>query len=215
MTPQNLMGLEPFWSVPRNEPLLALINNFMKGRIHRVPIVGDDNHISGSVTQSDVVQFLFKNEEHFHSVMKKTLKELDLEEGSVVSVIETQPLIKALSTIVETQFTGLAVIDSQGKLVGNVSASDVKGLSLETFNTLNLPIRDFVKHKPVCIQKGSTMRDVISKIVEYHVHRVFVVDDANKLLNVISLTSVLKAFGTPSENLFAGGRLNVNPEIAH
>jgi len=211
-------GLDPFWPIPGGESVLSLINNFMKWRVHRVPVVDEDYHITGSISQSDIISFLNKNQHKLDTMMKKSLKELDLEEGGVVSVLDTEPIIKAFSAIVETQFTGLAVIDAQGRLVGNVSASDLKGLRLENFNRLNVPIKDFLaisKRQPICIKRGATMLDAIAKLSENKVHRIFVVDDNNKVLNVISLTSVMKAFSTPSENMFAGGRVNFSPEIAH
>jgi len=210
-------GLDPFWPVPAKDSVLSLINNFMKWRVHRVPVIGEDRHITGSISQSDVLKFLYKYRDNLGSVMNKSLKELDAEQGGVVSVFDTEPLIKAFGAIVETQFTGLAVTDSQGRLVGNISASDLKGLTMENFNQLNVPIRQFLsqtKKQPICVRQNSTMGDVVAKLAENKVHRVFVVDDENKVLNVISMTSVMKAFSTPCENPFAGGRINFNPEIA-
>jgi CBS domain-containing protein len=211
-------GLDPFWPVPGKDSLLSLINNFMKWRVHRVPVVGEDRHITGSISQSDVVRFLYNHRGYLESVMNKTLKELDLEEGGVVSVLDTEPLIKAFGAIVENQFTGLAVTDTQGRLVGNISASDLKGLTLDNFNQLNVPIMQFLstkkKQQSISVTRNSTMSDVVSKLTENKVHRVFVVDETNKLLNIISMTSVMKAFSTTKENPFAGGRVNFNPEIA-
>jgi len=140
-------GLDPFWPVSEPESILNVINNFMKWRIHRTPIVGSGFHITGSLSQSDVVHFLYKNQDKLQSVMKKTLQELQWAEGEVVTVLESEPLIKAFGTIVETQFTGIAVIDSNGKLISNISASDLKGLTVENFNQLNITIDEFLSRR--------------------------------------------------------------------
>jgi len=206
-------GLEPFWSVSRKDSILNLINTLFKWRVHRAPVVDDDFHITGSVSQFDVLCFLHQHRKELESVMNKSLKELGLEDSSdLITANDTDSVIKALSNIVVNQVTGLAIIDSSGKLVGNLSASDLKGLTIENFHTLSKPLRDrFPSKEPVTIKRGSSLGDAIARLVENKIHRVYVVDDNNKPVNVISLTSVMKAVSTPSENIFLTGRTQMAP----
>jgi CBS domain-containing protein len=211
-------GLDPFWSIPDNQSVLDLINNYLKWRIHRTPVVRDsDYHVTGSVSQSDVVQFLFQNGQKLQSVMKRTLQELGLGEGEVTSVEVSKPLILAFSTIVETQFTGLAVVYSNGKLLSNISASDLKGLTVENFDQLRVTIHQFLSNRKtkelVVCRSGDTMGTVIEKMVNHKVHRVYVVDEQQRPTNVITMTTVMNAFSTPSENIFQGGMHNFVSEL--
>jgi CBS domain-containing protein len=207
-------GLDPFWPVPDSESILNLINNFMKWRIHRTPIVGPDYHVTGSLSQSDVIRFLFKNRDKMQSVMKRSVEELGLMEGGVVAVVESEALIKAFSAIVETQYTGLAVIDSKGGLVSNISASDLRGLTMENFDRLNVPIHQFVSMKAkkelVTCRPKDTVETVMEKMVTNRVHRVYVVDDQGRPSNVITMTTIMRVFSTPSENIHQGGRLHAS-----
>jgi len=205
-------GLEPFWAIPQDESALSLINNFLKWRrIHRVPVVDPDGHVTGVVSQSDLTRFIQENQGRLEFVLSKTLKELRLEEGEVVSVLEDESLIKAFGTIVVTGFTGLAVVNHSANLVGNISASDLKGITLDNFQELNMPIKKFLNKTPVTLQRGGTLNDAISKLTNNKVHRIYVVDENNKPLSVISLTTVLRALGTPSEDFFSSGKLKGTP----
>jgi len=210
-------GLDPFWPVPGADSVLNLINNFLSWRVHRVPVVGEDRHITGSISQSDIVRMLHGAQNVLEALMKKSVKELNLEEGGVVSVLDTEPLIKAFGAIAETQYTGLAVVNSHNKLVGNVSASDLKGLTLDNFHKLNVPIREFLanaKKVPIRVKGDALLSEVVAKLAENRIHRVYVVDEEDKLLNVISLTSIMKVFSTNSEDPFLGGRVNIKQGIA-
>jgi len=80
-------------------------------------------------------------------MMTKTVKDYSLHQGEVISVCVTDPLIKALSTITETQYSGIAIVDSSNKLVSNISASDLKGLTKDKFFTLNIPIQEMISKK--------------------------------------------------------------------
>jgi len=98
--------------------------------------------------------------------------------------------------------------------VGNISASDVKHLRVqpigELIHDLYQPIKHFMnirssmkervmmanlpKSDPIFVTKTNTLEEVLRQIVSNGVHRVFVVDDNKKPMDVISLRDILVQF---------------------
>jgi len=208
-------GLDPFWGIPGYESADWAISNFFKWRFHRLPVVDNDNHVTGIVSQSDIVRFLHNNSKHLSNMMKRTLRELGLEFGGVVSVNVREPLIKAFSCISDTQYTGIAIVDDQGRLVSNISASDLKGITDENFPQLNESLSNFIsspnKIPPIKCTPDSTLGELIQKLVENRIHRVYIVDDDDTLLNVVTLTTVMQLFSSPSLPNPEVERPNLNP----
>jgi predicted transcriptional regulator len=199
-------GISQFWPVSEEQSIASLISNYFKWRVHQVPVLSNKK-ISGYVSQFDVAAYLASNLNSLGIITKRTLKELGLDFGPVLAIPKGKPLIDAFSHIVETKFLGLAVIDEKGKLVNNISASDVKGLTKETFWNLNLPIEKVLnlqnKLPPVTCNADTTLGQVLQKLVDYKIHRIFVVDKENQPTNVITLTTIMKLFSLNSSECFA------------
>jgi len=123
-------------------------------------------------------------------------------------------LVEAFKKIWDNKVSGLACVDEDGKLKGNVSASDLRFVEFKAitekvfqFHQLYQPIKQFLKtshdltrqdlksfEDTFEVMKGETMGTVLAMIVTNHTHRVFVVDDFQKPLAVISLCDVLQHF---------------------
>jgi len=206
LTPSSEYGLDPFWPVPQDSTLRSLINSYFKWRIHRCP-VAEKGKVVGHVSQSDVIRFLANNPKSLEGVLSKKLTDLGLDEGPVTCVLKGKSLIEAFNVMMETKFTGLAIIDEQGRLVQNISASDLKGVTKESFWKLEMPIENIIKEEkklPVltCSPK-STLDEVVKKLADCRVHRIYVVDNQNKPRNVITLTSIMKVFSESGSEAFA------------
>jgi hypothetical protein len=86
--------------------------------------------------------------------MEKRIDTLGLAVGNVISISNEATLMKAFSRIVTHNISGLAVINShvtfflvisqsfQGKLVNNISASDLKGISVHSLYKMEIPIHE-------------------------------------------------------------------------
>jgi len=202
---RNLLefGIEPFWPVPDSESVSTLISSYFKWRIHRCPVISQKK-IVGHVSQSDVVAFLAKNLKQLESLTNQTIQDLSLSTGPVLSVRKGEPLIKAFERIVETRFTGLAVIDDQGRLLNNISASDLKGITRESFFKVEMPIEKAIDTKlpPLTCRPQDTLGDVITRLADCRVHRTYVVDGDFHPTNVITLTTIMKLFSAPGTECF-------------
>ena len=113
--------------------------------------------------------------------------------------------------------TGVAIVDLNGKLVSNLSASDLKGITESGFFKLEAPIFQVLETTPhkvlyqkkfgknlkwliffliklgtITIQAEDTFSYLLKLFAEKRVHRIYVVDNEGKPTNVITLTTVLK-----------------------
>jgi len=115
---------------------------------------------------------------------------------------------------------GPMLMISQGRrLVGTFSATDLRGCPPRMLQTwLSLPVLEFVEKlseagkfthgsaaaaaltsaslgsRPLvtCLMTSS-LEEVISKVVDYHIHRIWVVDQEGLLIGLVSLTDILRA----------------------
>lgn len=117
-----------------------------KNKVHRVPIVDSSGSLSTIITQSHVVKILSDNIDIFPFSMKK-LKELGLGTKNVYSVSENEPAIEAFKIIQSQKISAVAVVDANGTLIGNISASDlgVRIYTLKFLQTLILLLKHFRK----------------------------------------------------------------------
>jgi len=199
-------AVDPFWPVPEELSLKSLVSSYFKWRIHRSPVTAHKK-ISGHVSQSDVVSFLAGHLHEMGTIVDKTLVDLELHSGPVLSILKGKSLIDAFSTIVENKFTGLAVIDEEGKLVNHFSASDLKGLTKDTFWKLELPLEKMFegqkKLPPLQCRPEATFGEVIKKLSDCRVHRIYVVDEENRPVNVITLTTIMRVLSPLDSGCFA------------
>jgi len=124
------------------------------------------------------------------------------------------------------------VLNDQGVIVGNISTSDIKLLEFDMifFNLLGYSVRDYlnlvskpellyerpIRFRPlrealsilprpvVTCRSSDSMGFIMAILLHYSIHRVYVVDDCNKPIGVISLHDVLSEImesRTPTEAL--------------
>jgi len=198
----NASQRDLFQPVEITENLHFLITNFLQHAVHRVPVL-EKGQIVGIVSQSDVIKYLSRNCQG-NDIMYKTIEQLGLDHGSVISISNDHTLMKAFTKIVTNNISALAVVNMKGKLVNCISASDLKGITLTSFFKLEIPIHEAFlynpqKLPPVTCGRSTTLGELLKIAERTGVHRVFVVDDENRPTNVITLTNILQIFGQPKE----------------
>jgi len=124
----------------------------------------------------------------------------------VVGVTIDQTAVEAFSILDKYRLSGIAVVDKQGRLVGNTSGADLKLFVLDQGNlSLNVPILDYlsqirlhqsspidIQHPSCSVMPENPLARVISKLAVTRFHRIFVVDSANHPVGVIALTDILR-----------------------
>jgi len=182
--------------------------------IRRVPVVKSAGDIHNIVTQSALVQTLSANldQKRFHPVSKKTLKELNLgDPKKVLSVKSSAKLKDAFDIIRDADVSAVPVLDESGVVIGNISARDVRYIvgSAKLYKLLKMPISTYLEvvtdgrvHSAITCKPDATMEKVIRLLVENRIHRIYVTDDADKPVRVISLRDIITKFVKEPEGYF-------------
>lgn len=96
------------------------------------------------ISQSDIIRFLVPKMDQFVSLFDSTAEELGLGMHPPITISSTEPAIKALRLIGTHRISALAVVDENGKLVGNLSASDLKVRFVRSFARANRSRKLFI-----------------------------------------------------------------------
>jgi len=205
--------LEPVVTVRGSDPILKAAQLMVTRNVHRVIVLDDSGNIINLITQSRLVALL-------STVLDtvpdgpKTLQELNLGFKQVISVRDNTTAFQAFKVIRDKKLLAVAVVDEQGKLVGNVSVSDLKALGyrLEYFKLLTAPLFTYLRvvrdrselvspkliDQPVLyVKPKDSLAYTLRLLYTYRVHRVYIVDDDRKPIGVVALVDVINKICAP------------------
>jgi len=157
--------------------------------------------VSGLITQSDIVRFAAENIMWLNRPSyNMSIRELGLISSPVVSVSTSLPVREAFTFINQKYIHGVAVVDQNGKLVGNLSASNIKGITNRSFPVLRLSVAEFLKRdsrrkwwrRPVCVRETETLKLAILQFSSTRKHRMYIVDNDERPIGVVSLSDIVK-----------------------
>ena len=122
MLVRDRMTVNPITLRPNSDPL-AGVAICKSGGFCRFPVVDDDGHLVGIVTENDLKLFLstapspgvIKRQHHIEQVMHTP----------VVSVRPDYPLEEAALLMIRHDIGGLPVVDDDGHVVGIITRSDI------------------------------------------------------------------------------------------
>jgi len=192
-----------FHPVKGGYSLFYAIESLAKERdLHRLVVINDEGVILNFVTQSHLVEFLAKNMNNIGEKLNLTVGEF-YNQG-VFSVKEDDMAIEAFKLMNANKISGVAIVDGEGKLKGNISNRDLKAISTDgslfwrlfsTAKNFRIHARKDADPAPprgtVTVTTQDTLRTVITKLNEDKIHRVYVIDHDRHPLGVISLRDVL------------------------
>jgi len=159
------------------------------------------------ITQSDAVEFIFKNK-MLGPAASKTVESLNVATKNVITVKQTEMVIEAFKKMVLEKVSGVGVVDDDNKLVGCISAHDIRAVTssgelLEhlyqpydqyraIMNTLKVPTKAHV----IKASASTTLQGVLEIILKEKVHRVFLADSTDHPTGIISLADILRCVST-------------------
>jgi CBS domain-containing protein len=195
-----------FHPVPLTASLYDVALQLAKGA-HRVPVTNPQGKVVKIVSQSSLIQLFNK---HLGGLLKEdaNVKIGDAHIGTspVISVRYDTPAITTFKLMDDTRHTSLAIIDAEGKLIGNISGRDLK-LFIEadcSYELLTLPMVTFltklrnqeidIRTPTMSVNISDSLGHLIGKLAATRVHRLYVVKDSIDYspVRVISLTDTLK-----------------------
>jgi len=193
----------PFHPIIKGFSLFSVMEALAKEpNLERIPIVDEQRNLVNIVTQSQVVSFLSKNLMRLGKAKDKPISQFVIQ-SAIPRISEDEIALEAFKMMHYNNVSGIAVVDSNDKLVGAISLRDLKLISTDgrMFWRLYQPVRNFLqKHvkegtqrpaHPVILDKNETIESAINKFEEFHIHRLFLVDDAQKPIGVVALKDIL------------------------
>ncbi|KAM3584899.1 uncharacterized protein V6R79_002042 [Siganus canaliculatus] len=191
-------------SITPEASLFDAIYSLLKYKIHRLPVIDPQSgNVLHILTHKRILKFLhiFGKKIPKPAFIGKQIQELEIGTfRNIATVCETATLYDALSIFVERRVSALPVVDEQGKVVSLYSRFDVINLAAQkTYNNLNMTMQEAVRRR-TCYVEGvikcypdETLDTIINRIVKAEVHRLVLVDRADMVKGIISLSDLLQA----------------------
>lgn len=196
--------------VTKDTPLLEICKVMGGRHKHRVPITEEDASgtpvCTGIISQSGLVVFIASKCPQGSMDEKMTDAGLGFKKD-VVEIVDTESAACAFELLDSKRLSGIAVVDEDGKLIGNTSARDVKiavmdegrtGMDIDILSYLaKVRQSQLIKNDkyPSChIHEDATVRQVVNLLAKTGFHRVFVVDENIKPTGVVSFADIINFF---------------------
>jgi CBS domain-containing protein len=204
-------------AIQYNAPLTELMTMLSQKNVHRVAVTNEVKDVVGMMTQSRLVEYLYNNKDKLKEKMTVT-NASTIAHKPVETINMNEFVIEAFKKIWEKEVSGIAVVDNDGKLVGNISASDlnrthVKPIGgvihdlyqpIKQFNNIRVTMQERVmmaempKYEPITVNPDDTLDTVMKTTIDKRVHRVYWTDTAGKPVGVISLSDLIQSFASES-----------------
>jgi len=199
-------GQENFlFMLPEDTLLREILYVMGPGAKHRVWLYNDSKNTgSGMITQTKLIQALQEDLVHFPDIGKKTIDALGIVNPTeILSIRKDKTIRDAFHLLTSSHVQALAILDENGNLENEISANDIKALSLfgEFFENLEMTITEYFNklHKyctrprnpPVC-RRGDSITHVMHLLNSHRAHHLFVVaDDPKQGANIAGLSAGL------------------------
>eukprot|EP00054_Salpingoeca_dolichothecata_P014870 m.84643 g.84643 ORF g.84643 m.84643 type:complete len:320 (+) comp21205_c0_seq1:34-993(+) len=187
---------QPMYSVDKSNSLLEVMLILGKYRCHRLGVM-DGVALNNFITQSALINLLFKNLDKFQGLQNATLEELGLASKlKCVTITQKTTAWEAFQTMVKENISAVPVLDPTDKVIGNVSIREARRIISDPswMELLHKPVTEWLDENVflvVTAEPDFTLGQVIKQLVESRIHRVFVVDKQVRLVRVLSLRDIL------------------------
>jgi len=220
-----------------SDPVSCLLSLFTDAEFHRALVINEevfDVHPDGKVTsdsegpsdggsiemitQTDLLKYLWKllnvvTKMPAQDVSKLAWKRVnESQENLVITCPSNASTLAAFRLMFIHRKNAVAVVDKDGRLIANLSCSDLRGLHRGNLDTLLLPVYEFLEISSKD-REGGLLPDqlrnatpdtpldvVVNMMLESHIHRVWLTNDNDEPVGVVSITDVLSLFA-PDETM--------------
>jgi len=177
---------------------------FCKG-IHRAPIfeTGLDGRekLVGLVSQSDIIRYLARHPSDWEKTGSLTLEDLKLGTTSPITMSHKSLAVHGFFSMYHHKVSAVAVT-MDGKLLANLSASDLRGLVYSGMETLLYAVPAFlwcnrpVARHPMTCKPKTRLATVITRLGLFNLHRLWITDESEAPQGIVSLTDLMKTIAT-------------------
>ncbi|KAL7663874.1 CBS domain-containing protein [[Candida] zeylanoides] len=199
VTPIETASIHPFKSL--YEACVKMLNS----KARRVPLIDEDEKthreiVVSVLTQYRILKFVALNCKETKMLLKPIRDLQGLGNPKEISTCTmTTPVIEVIHLLTHKSVSSIPIVDESRRLVNVYEAVDVLALVKGGMYTdLDLSVGEALLRRPEDFEgvHTCTMNDRLSTIMDTvrksRLHRLFVVDDEQKLLSVITLSDILK-----------------------
>ncbi|KAG5522388.1 hypothetical protein RHGRI_034539 [Rhododendron griersonianum] len=206
----------PFLPVATDSSMLSVLLLLSKYRLRNVPVIEQGQPlIKNFITQSAVVRGLegCKGRDWFDCISTHSISDLGLpfmSTDEVISIQGNELILEAFKRMKDNHIGGLPVIEGANrKIVGSLSIRDIRYLLLQPklfSNFRQLTVMDFMNSiaatshntgkviTPITCEPNSSLGTVIHTLASNSVHRIYIVEDGDEVVGVITLRDVISCF---------------------
>jgi len=201
----NISRLNPLECISSNDSVLEATRRMGQG-IHRMAVV-DNNTFVTVLSQIDIIKFIITKALHVGNKIMRKMNQAGLNALGVAAVRWDVPVVDGIRYMKDYKASGVPIVNLEGKIIANFSATDLLFLNETNFHYLNLPIYDYLvktcgsPKAPVTAFVGDTVESILLKFAVHQIHRIYIVDEMERPIGVISLTDVLAWLMTPTESM--------------
>merc|ERR1711916_146844 len=198
----------PFIPVKSTANLCDVLDIFTAkrvARVHRVPVVDENDKVINIITQMSLISFLAENAAQVAPTdLAGQIDELKIGSFPAITVQDSLPAHAVFTLMDKEQRSGVAIVNELGTLVGNISGRDLKQfIKQPSLSKLDLSIKEFlaqlraeqvdIRAPAISCVSNVSVGGVLAKLSATRVHRLYVVnsDKDFKPIGVVSLTDVL------------------------
>lgn len=208
---KNPLGiLTPYHPLYMGYSLFSAYEVMARSNLHRLAIVDANRMLISVITQSQLVEFTYRNIALLGPKRSKLVKDMPYNLHEVYHVKPSDIALKAFSVMAEKKVSGIAVLDDHGLLVDQISVRDLKAMAPDgrLFWRLYKPVSDYIdnvkksktdlhaKERPsdiVTVTPNDTLETVLGLLVLHRIHRIYIVESPThkKPLGLITLRDIM------------------------
>jgi len=140
---------------------------------------------------------LNQHKKDLRAIVEQTIDERRLvEKTPLISVNLNQTALEGFYAIYKHNVSAVAVVNSDETLFGNLSASDLRGMTGDRINTIYEPVERYLQIRPgrivtpITATRNATVGEVMDLVVKNKIHRVWIVDEVYVPIGVVTLSDI-------------------------
>ncbi|WP_346297650.1 chloride channel protein [Geoglobus acetivorans] len=195
-----LVGMGAFISAIAKTPIASIIMVLeMSGGYELLPAIMTASAISYLLSgnysiYSEQVDTRADSPAHRREMIKDVLENLTVREAmsseNLITVSPNNSVDDVLQLIQLTGHLGFPVVD-EGKLIGVITLSDINRVSDEMKE--NIKVEDIMTRNPLAVKPDENLEKALKLLIAKDIGRLMVVDDAGRLLGIITRSDIMKA----------------------
>jgi CBS domain-containing protein len=203
--------------VQPDTPVSDIVTLLIDRALRALPVVDTDGRVVGMITDGDLLTRggldlsleiqqalpLPERAAQVATLADQPHRAADLMTPNPITLPSTTPLAQAAAVMANRKMKRLPVVDEQGRLVGIVSRSDLlktvaEGLRQRPGDPLQLPagapatVDAIMLREVPTVHRDTPLADTLDRLLETDKRRVVVVDEANRVVGIITDGDVMQ-----------------------